>query len=95
MKKEIILKGMAWGHLPRFMIEEELRHGQLLPIVGRHLPGKTEQLAVARRRDRPHGPVANQLWEHLQEQAPDLQATMRPPRLRRRRLADAARSRRR
>src|SRR3712207_7837752 len=24
MKKELILHGMAWGHLPRFMIEAEL-----------------------------------------------------------------------
>lgn len=69
MKKEIILQGMAWGHLPRFLIERELADGQLLALTGRHLPGRTEELVAARRRDRPHGPVANRLWEFLQAQA--------------------------
>lgn len=70
MKKEIILHGMAWGHLPRFMIEQELRDGRLLSLAGRHLPGVTEELVAARRRDRPHGPVARRLWEHLESCAP-------------------------
>lgn len=72
MKKELILHGMAWGHLPRFMIETELRQGLLLPITGRHFPGVVEVLAAARRRDRPHGPVAAQLWDFLAGNAPVL-----------------------
>ncbi|UYG05509.1 LysR family transcriptional regulator [Halomonas sp. LR3S48] len=70
MKKDFILQGMAWGHLPRFMIEEELHDGRLLSIAGRHFPGVTEELVVGRRRDRPHGPVAQRLWEALEAQAP-------------------------
>lgn len=69
MKKEIILHGMAWGHVPHPMIEDELRQGQLQAITGRYFPGITEELVAARRRDRPHGPVANRLWEYLQDQA--------------------------
>lgn len=69
MKKEIILRGMAWGHLPEFMVEEELQNGQLLSIAGRHFPGVTEELVAGRRSDRPHGPVATHLWEYLEEQA--------------------------
>jgi DNA-binding transcriptional LysR family regulator len=76
MKKEIILQGMAWGHLPRFMIEAELRAGRLLALTGRHFPGVIEQLVAARRRDRPHGPVANRLWQHLEEQAAKLRSIM-------------------
>ncbi|MCU9947734.1 LysR family transcriptional regulator [Pseudomonas sp. PDM13] len=72
MKKEVILQGLGWGHLPRFLIEEELRSGALLSIVGRYLPGRTEELVAARRQDRPHGPVASRLWAHLCEQAPGL-----------------------
>ncbi|SHL62268.1 LysR family transcriptional regulator [Rhodanobacter sp. OK091] len=72
MKKEMILQGMGWGHLPYHLIERELRSGRLQSIAGRHLPGKTEEIVVARRRDRPHGPVANRLWDYLQEQAPKL-----------------------
>jgi len=44
----------------------------LLSILGRHFPGAAEGLVVARRRDRPQGPVANQLWEYLAAQAPRL-----------------------
>ena len=72
MKKELILHGMAWGHLPRFMIEPDLREGRLLSIAGRHFPGVVEDLVAVRRRDRPHGPVAGRLWEFLQRQAPVL-----------------------
>jgi DNA-binding transcriptional LysR family regulator len=72
MKKELILHGMAWGHLPRFLIETELRDGRLLSIAGHHFPGVVEELAAARRRDRPHGPVADRLWDFLAGQAPVL-----------------------
>ncbi|MFE0013428.1 LysR family transcriptional regulator [Mesorhizobium sp. NPDC059054] len=77
MKKEIILRGMAWGHLPRFMIEEDLRSGRLLSIAGKHFPGVDIDLVAARRRDRSHGPVATRLWEHIQTCAPDFGGDMR------------------
>jgi DNA-binding transcriptional LysR family regulator len=76
MKKEIILQGLGWGHMPRFLIEEELRDGRLLSIAGRHLPGSTQELVAARRSDRPHGPVANRLWEHIQQEAPALRQVL-------------------
>jgi len=65
MKKEIILQGLAWGHLPRFLVERELEEGSLLSIAGRYLPGSVEELVAARRSDRPHGPVAQELWKFL------------------------------
>jgi hypothetical protein len=34
MKKEVILQGTAWGHLPRFLSERELRDGSLYPMRG-------------------------------------------------------------
>ncbi|PJN21090.1 LysR family transcriptional regulator [Kitasatospora sp. CB02891] len=76
MKKELILHGMAWGHLPRFMIEPELRDGRLLSIAGRHFPGVVEELSAARLRDRPHGPVADQLWDFLARHAPVLRPAL-------------------
>jgi DNA-binding transcriptional LysR family regulator len=69
MKKEIIMQGMAWGHMPSFMIANELRSGRLISIAGRHLAGGRAKLVVARRRDRPHGPVGNSLWRFLQSEA--------------------------
>jgi DNA-binding transcriptional LysR family regulator len=65
MKKELILHRMAWGHLPHFMVEDELSAGALINMQGRHLPGRTERLAAMRRADRPHGPVAEELWSWL------------------------------
>lgn len=76
MKKELILHGMAWGHLPRFLIEAELRDGRLLSIAGRHFPGVVEELTAARRRDRPHGPVADRLWDFLARNAPVLRPAL-------------------
>lgn len=70
MKRELILHGMAWGHLPDFLIEEDLRSGALISLQGRHLPGRVETLAAIRRRDRPHGPVASALWEYLRTAFP-------------------------
>jgi len=69
MKKEIILQGMGWGHMPTFMIAEELRDGRLLSIAGKHLRGGAGEVVAARRRDRPHGPVADRLWQFIDQQA--------------------------
>ncbi|TIP02797.1 MAG: LysR family transcriptional regulator [Mesorhizobium sp.] len=66
MKKELILHGLAWGHLPEWLIEDELRDGRLISIAGRHIPGRTETVAAVRRRDKPHGPVAEALWLYIQ-----------------------------
>ena len=82
MKKELILRGMAWGHLPRFLVEDELRSGKLRSIAGRHFPGVVEELVAARRSDRPHGPVAQRLWALLASHAPVLSPAMgRMPRV--------------
>ncbi len=72
MKKELILQGMGWGHLPSYLIEEELRAGRLIPITGKHFSGGRAELVAARRRQKPHGPVAGQLWRYIAEQAPAL-----------------------
>ena len=60
---------MAWhGDISStFLIEEELRNGRLQSIGGRYFPGIVEDLVLARRRDRPHGPVANRLWSFMKE----------------------------
>ncbi len=77
MKKEIILQGMGWGHMPGFMIADELRDGRLLSIAGKHLRGGGGEIVAARRRDAPHGPVANRLWSFIAAQAPALSSTVK------------------
>jgi DNA-binding transcriptional LysR family regulator len=74
MKKEIIVQGMGWGHMPAFLIKEELRDGRLMSIAGRHLTGLSGELVAARRRQKPHGPVADRLWGYIAEQAAGLKA---------------------
>ncbi len=76
IKKEIILQGMGWGHMPSFLVAEELRAGRLVALTGRHFPGGAEDLAAARRRNQPHGPVAERLWRYIEDQAPELRRAL-------------------
>jgi DNA-binding transcriptional LysR family regulator len=69
MKKELILHGLAWGHLPEWLIQRELRGGQLVSIAGKHLPGLTNSLAAIRSRRSSHGPVLDALWSYLSAQS--------------------------
>ncbi|ROU04459.1 LysR family transcriptional regulator [Lysobacter enzymogenes] len=79
MKKDLIAHGLAWGHMPHFLVADELADGRLLSIAGRHLPGRSERLVAARRRDRAHGPVATRLWDRLRAQAPQIRAALATP----------------
>src|SRR3984893_117864 len=76
MKKELIVQGMGWGHLPHYLIEQELKDGRLLPIIGEYFKGGQVELVAARRREAPHGPIANRLWRFLEEQAAELLAAV-------------------
>jgi DNA-binding transcriptional LysR family regulator len=75
MKKEIILQGMGWGHMPTFLIERELRNRRLISIRGKHFTGGIAELVAARLRNKPHGPVANRLWQYIEEQVPALRSS--------------------
>jgi DNA-binding transcriptional LysR family regulator len=69
MKKELILQGMGWGHMPKHLIAQELRERRLLPITGKYFKGGRAELVAARRRGTAHGPVAEKLWRFIGEQA--------------------------
>jgi DNA-binding transcriptional LysR family regulator len=70
MKKEVILQGMGWGHMPRFLVADELADGRLVSLAGRHLRGGRGEIVAARKRDAAHGPVAARLWSYLEAEAP-------------------------
>ena len=73
----------ALGHMPEFVIAEELRRGKLVALTGKHLKGGVSEIVAARRHDRPHGPVAQRLWRYIEEQAASLRRqTKRPARRR-------------
>ncbi len=64
-KKELILQGMGWGHMPLHLIDKELRSGKLLSLEGRHFKRTRLDIVAARLRHRPAGPVAEALWHSL------------------------------
>ncbi len=69
MKRELILQGMGWGHMPKYLVEQDLRKTRLLDIGGKHLKGGRVELVAARRREAPHGPIASRLWRYIEEEA--------------------------
>jgi DNA-binding transcriptional LysR family regulator len=66
-KKDLIVHGMGWGHMPLHLVERELRAGKLLSLEGRHFKRSKLDLVIARRRDSPPGRVARQLWQSFEE----------------------------
>jgi DNA-binding transcriptional LysR family regulator len=70
MKRELILQGMGWGHMPMYLVQQDLRDKRLIAITGKHLKGGRSELVAARLRAAPHGPVAERLWRYIEEQAP-------------------------
>lgn len=78
MKKELILQGMGWGHMPTFLVEKQLHQSRILSFARRHFAGAQGQTVAARQRHSPHGPVANRLWRHIAAEAATLDAAIRP-----------------
>jgi DNA-binding transcriptional LysR family regulator len=64
-KKELILQGMGWGHMPLHLIDKELHSGKLVSLEGRHFRRSRLDIVAARMRGRPVGPVASALWDFL------------------------------
>jgi DNA-binding transcriptional LysR family regulator len=69
MKRELIVQGLAWGHMPYHLVARDLHEQRLVSLAGRHLHRATLKHYAARLRDVAHGPVAQRLWSQLQEQA--------------------------
>lgn len=70
MKKQMILNAVGWGHMPRFLVGEEIDEGVLLDFTNGDFKGGRLDLVAARRRDRPHGPAAERLWHYIASEAP-------------------------
>ncbi len=65
MKREVILQGLGWGHMPHFLIADDLKAGTLVSFANRHFPGGAVMLAAARKAAKAHGPIATKLWNLL------------------------------
>ena len=64
-KKELILQGMGWGHMPLHLVEKELRSGKLISLEGRHFKRSKLDIVAAWLRGRSPGPVALALRDYL------------------------------
>lgn len=65
-KKQVILMGLGWGHMPSFLIETELENGDLVSLSGPRIPNHSVDIVVARRANESVGNVAQKLWEAFQ-----------------------------
>ncbi len=64
-KKELIASGMGWGGLPEHVVAAELASGALVALDVPEFEADRMELFAIRRRDRPHGVVAQALWQGL------------------------------
>jgi len=62
-KKEVILQGMAWGHMPVFLIAKELEYGKLISIAGKYMKGVTREIVIARLSAPEKSMMAERLWQ--------------------------------
>ncbi|MEO3416972.1 LysR family transcriptional regulator [Roseovarius sp. CAU 1744] len=62
-KKQVILMGLGWGHMPSFMIEAELESGDLVSLSGPRIHNHSIEIVIARRANGSVGKVAQQLWQ--------------------------------
>ena len=62
-KKQVILERMAWGHMPLFLVENELLSGELLSIEGKYIKGHIRDIVIARLSEKPKGIMLEKLWE--------------------------------
>jgi DNA-binding transcriptional LysR family regulator len=69
MKKEVILQGLGWGHMPDYLVADELADGRLISFSNRYFRGSVLDLVAARKAGKPHGPIASKLWDALQPSA--------------------------
>ena len=64
-KRDLIAAGMGWGGLPEHVVAGELASGAFAVLDVPEFEADTMELFAIRRRDRPHGVVAQALWQQL------------------------------
>jgi len=62
-KKEVILQGMGWGHMPLFLIEKEFKQGDLVSIEGKYIKSIKREIVIARLSEKIQGIMAERLWQ--------------------------------
>ena len=76
-KRDVILAGMGWGGLPEHVVADALASRILVRLEVPEFEVRTMELYALRRRDRPHGVVAQALSEALAQSAPASRTRLR------------------
>ena len=68
-KKAVIVQSMAWGHMPKFMIANELERGTLISIEGCWIKGSVIDIVIARIASEHRSSTAQKLWDLFSRKA--------------------------
>jgi len=61
--KGMLTEGLGWGHIPEFMVEEELNNGSLVKINTSDIETEiTGEIRIVKRQETTLGPVATMIW---------------------------------
>jgi len=66
-KKSIIMSGIAWGHLPDYLINTELETGELISIANDHVKTFDLDIVAARKINKTHHFYEQGFWDYLKE----------------------------
>jgi DNA-binding transcriptional LysR family regulator len=64
-KREIILAGLGWGHMPEHYVEREIREGSLIVLNFSDIHPRSLDVNLIRLKKNQFGPVARALWTEL------------------------------
>ena len=64
-KRQIILSGLGWGHLPLSSIERELKEKKLIVLEFHDIRPRALDIHLIRLRNHHFGPIAKKLWDDL------------------------------
>src|SRR5262249_37361098 len=64
-KHALLLAGLGWGAMPKFMVSDDLKRGRLVRLAIDGLDNLQHRFHTVHRRDTPPGPAASWLMERL------------------------------
>ena len=62
-------EGLGWGHMPDYLVADELADGRLISLANAYFRGSIVRLVAARKVGGPRGPTAAKLWDALRAQS--------------------------
>ena len=76
-KRELILSGLGWGGLPRWMVDDDVAAGRLVALDLEPYPAFPYALHAFHRADTPPGPAASWMIERFKVELPKVHAAKR------------------